>query len=122
MTNRIDARLLLGVAIAGFVLLMASVCFAQTEEPKGSGKNVNYVYQSDGLGTIFGEKNALHRGKQWRPDLGLAYSATHNMGYTYTLYHLRYTYASDANGSSDIDGYFTEDGFWQVQLRRKVRF
>lgn len=110
------------VVILFMLLALFAPAIAHAEEPKGSGKNVNYVYESDGLGTVFGEKNAFHRGKPWRPDLGLAYSATHKMGYDYTLFHLRYTYEVDADGYSDIDTYFTEDGYWQVQVRRTVEF
>lgn len=106
------------------ILLILTLAGGQafSQEQKGSGKNVNYTYESDGLGTIFGKKNALRARKPWQPNVGLAYSVTHRMGYNYTLTHLRYTYQADENGSSDIDSYLTEDGFWQVQLRRTNKF
>jgi len=119
-----DTAVWASVAVIAFlaVLLLAPLAHSAEQEPVGSGENVNYIYESDGLGTVFGEKNALHRGRAWRPEIGLAYSATHKMGYDYTLFHLRYTYEADADGYSDIDAYFTEDGYWQVQVRRTVHF
>ena len=111
----------------GALLLVCGLAFAEQPAVDVNSyaykyRNVNYVYESDGLGTIFGEKNALRRGKGYKAPETYAYRVTKDSAWNYTLYKLRYTYQKDKDGHSDVDLAFTEDGYYKVLFRRTQEF